>query len=482
MLSPGWFRVLSVSHHLIFKGIENQSGPFGTRHQDRYQDLLGERYKDQEVIPPHRHESISSLPEKWLLPSPSTPLLLEEPTLLHDNKRQPSLERTTTNPDFLLHFKSDKTQISDHEQRLSDERSIRSLWPLQSADSTISGLPQLPRQDMSTQNLQSDETFTQSPPQRLLDETSILELHRPDTTLPQQLAGNNLPGRTTPLATKLMCDPFVAKRRNPLAINLKRNKPFVTKRRPLLGVKRLHLFVGRRLTNNPLARRQFHKRRLGQGLSAEVPSAARSWKNHSKVGEQRASRRQKRGLNIFRQRKTADSRFSQQGTAEVVAEVTKGRKVPRLLFAEHKNKAQSKDREAQERQPINRAVKSRRHMGARKKTSRPPSQVLFPKMKALTLDADTAWTARAERAADIPSTSLIQSEVSEPEPRSHVRVPSQPSMPREKSLPLVTSSSPIATVRFSSPSPPLRQQERYQLRDTASSREQVRAPKASDQD
>jgi hypothetical protein len=79
-----------------------------------------------------------------------------------------------------------------------------------------------------------------------------------------------------PVATKLVSDPFVARRRSRFALNLQRNKALVTKRQSLIGSKRKHLLVGRRLTRNPVARAQLREWRVSHGMSASM--SAVSWR------------------------------------------------------------------------------------------------------------------------------------------------------------------------------------------------------------
>jgi hypothetical protein len=79
-----------------------------------------------------------------------------------------------------------------------------------------------------------------------------------------------------PVITKLVSDPFVARRRSRFALNLRRNKALVTKHRSLIGLKRKHLLVGRRLTRNPVARGQLREWRVSHGMSASM--SAVSWR------------------------------------------------------------------------------------------------------------------------------------------------------------------------------------------------------------
>ncbi|KAL5374213.1 hypothetical protein DPSP01_012124 [Paraphaeosphaeria sporulosa] len=355
----------------------NQSGPFDPRHQDTHQDILGERYKGQEVMKPHPHDSPSSSQEKLIHPSPSTPLLEEISTR---NPLQSQLDMMATNPVL-------------------------------------------------------------QPP---LDETTIPDLQQPGMS-PLQLTGSLVPYSITPLATKLVRDPFVAKRRNPFAINLKRNKTFVTKRRPFLSMKRLHLFVGRRLTNNPLARRQFRKRQLSQDLSAATPKTARKGTTRRNVVAQGAEL-QGCGIRKFLQRK--------------------GRK----------EKVQKSDVGAQ---PSG-VLKRRKQKRARKKILDLPPPSLVPEMTTVILDATTSQTGPVKRVVDPPSIELIQSELSASEPLSPARAPSQPSMQQEEYLQQVLPSGPTPIARSSSRSPQLRQQEQSQQRDTASNDTKVQMQRTRD--
>ncbi|KAF1365672.1 hypothetical protein EJ07DRAFT_170363 [Lizonia empirigonia] len=198
---------------------------------DRYQDSLGERYKGQEVIQP------------YLDTSPSIELQLRSPSegMIIIHELLPStLARTITTPDSHQSFRTAETTIRQPKIHLSGVTSShrRKLRPL-------------------------EEMSAHSP--------TILQ-PQPVGIIPRTIKTSPEPGRTPPIATKLASNPFVAKRRSPLAVNLRRNKTFVTKRRPLFGLKRLHLNVGRRLTKNPFARAQYRKRRLSQGLSAETPA------------------------------------------------------------------------------------------------------------------------------------------------------------------------------------------------------------------
>ncbi|KAJ4286442.1 hypothetical protein N0V90_013142 [Kalmusia sp. IMI 367209] len=448
-----------TSRRLSHRGTEVRSVPFDPRHQD----LLGERYKGQQVFQLLK-ESPSSLPAEYRLPSPTTSLLLEETTLLPD-LRQPSLGRTTTTLGSRLHFPSDEIHILDRKQHLFDEISTHSLRPFQSEEIAIQDLHRPLYEEMSIHNL----------PQHPLDKTSTRDLFQFDTILHRQLTGNPLPGRSTPLATKLMRDPFVSRRRNPLALNLRRSKTLVTKRRPLLGMKRLHLFVGRRLTRNPLARRHFKKRRLSQKVSSEMLNEARK-KSYRRTRKQ-PGEGQKRSLRMFRQRK-----------AEIFeTKITKSRKFPWLLPKGRRKRAQSNNAEAQ-REIASKGTKNRKQKGARKQISDLPPLMSVVKPETIVLPVAKAWTVPAERVAeDHPSTRLIPNEVSAPELAFRARAPSQLSRPQEGYLQRVRSSARLETSpglvvhnTLKNPSPPMRQPGKYRLRDRSSTENRLRAQRAFD--
>ena len=150
------------------------------------------------------------------------------------------------------------------------------------------------------------------------------------------------PERTCPLVTRLASHPFVAKRRSPLAINLQRNKTFVTKRRPLLGLKRLHLNVGRRLTKNPLARAQYRERGFLEGLSAGTPAATPKrkglrFRKRRRTGQE-TDERQKRSLKFLALRRRRVSHADRQEASQLVQQpqsktaIADRRRRPRLLL------------------------------------------------------------------------------------------------------------------------------------------------------
>lgn len=87
--------------------------------------------------------------------------------------------------------------------------------------------------------------------------------------------------------TKLTRAPFVTKRRNPFVINLKRTRFFMTKKMSLLRMKRHRLFVGRRLTRNPLAQHRFRKKRAGQDSTSKTsqPPLESGDKVHDREGD-----------------------------------------------------------------------------------------------------------------------------------------------------------------------------------------------------
>jgi len=213
----------------------------------------------------------------------------------------------------------------------------------------------------------SEETSIHNQLRRPLDETYIHNLNqtRPHVNGISGPPANLTQGRSTPLATKLMRDPFTAKRRNPLAINLSPTKPLVTKRRPLLGVKRLHLFVGRQLTKNPLARRKFKKRRLGQSPSAGLPS--------------QYPQRRKGSLNPFRRHTTKVPGTSQPGEAPK-AKTARRRKLPRLMLKGRRSKRESKE-DDRHRKMARKAARARKQRRARKKILGMPVPSLKPRPK-----------------------------------------------------------------------------------------------------
>ncbi|KAF2643178.1 hypothetical protein P280DRAFT_245259 [Massarina eburnea CBS 473.64] len=304
------------------------SSPFETRHQeDRRQDLLGERNKGQEVFEP----PLDPIP---IIPTPTTTLLIShETTTGLKEQHQPSLSRTTT-----IH--------AYHPQSPSDKP------PLQELD-----------------HLLHDETFTQLQVQPQYDEmpTSLNVLPLPPSItsirslsiMPRQLTGNPIPGRTTtPLATKLIRDPFVAKRRSPIAINFNRTKALVTKRRPLLSPKRLTLFVGRKLTKNPLARRLF-KKRLSQGQFPETSNPTPKCKFFSiKKRVEEDGNHQRRSFKLFRRRQTRASNVSQRGKMKLADR----RKLPRLLLQSRRNKRR-RDEVSQSEASNARKLRARKMLG-----------------------------------------------------------------------------------------------------------------------
>lgn len=151
----------------------------------------------------------------------------------------------------------------------------------------------LPQQETITDDivLRQPETSTQDLPlDRQTMTTRNVLLQQPGTSTRDLLhpkrgaTKRNLfrsphnPGKKSALARKLACNSFRAKRRIPFVMNLRHNKAFVTKKRSLLGFKRLHLFAGRRTIWNPIARIKSRNKRRRQRLSAEMSSGPRKQK------------------------------------------------------------------------------------------------------------------------------------------------------------------------------------------------------------
>jgi hypothetical protein len=221
--------------------------PFDTRHQD-HEGLLGERYKGQRVISTHldRSHIVPFTP-----PDPYHPEKIIHPgtTTILSEQRPSMLEKTTT-------------ILGSHRSLTRLEKSMDDLSPRLSEGTRI-------HKHQSDESIQSNPNMP-SPTILRLEEN----IRRPSLELDQRL----------PLATMLASSPFVAKRRHPFAINLQRNKPLVTIRRPLTGFKRTYLRVGRRLTKNPLARARCREMRLSQGLAADMPVASQKKKNSPDKG------------------------------------------------------------------------------------------------------------------------------------------------------------------------------------------------------
>ncbi|KAL1611748.1 hypothetical protein SLS59_000467 [Nothophoma quercina] len=352
----------------------DQTSPFVTRHQDRYQDLLGERKKGQEVIQPHLDTNLSVEPQ---LPFPSEGMIisLELP--------QPMLVRTITTPGSHRSFRTAETTIHKPNLPRSGETSIRSLPILQ---------PQ------------------------------------PIGTIPRTIKSHPEPGRTSPIATKLASNPFVAKRRNPLAINLKRNKTFVTKRRPLLGLKRLHLNVGRRLTKNPLARAQYRKRRLSQGLSVRTPAAIPERKvrhiRRKKPNDQETGARQKRSMKLLGLRRKRVSRAERQEASQIVQQpqnkvpIADRRKLPRLMLSGRRSKHQSQS-SGQQREAASKVGQNRKQ----KRIKRKMMGITLPNLRRKTRETAPGVTV------------LTVSAPLTPDPVSHARIQETPKTQIEDRLP-----------------------------------------------
>ncbi|KAF3042495.1 hypothetical protein E8E11_003568 [Didymella keratinophila] len=312
------------------------SSPFATRHQDRYQDLLGERYKGQEVTQPHL-DTNPSIELQLLSPSEGMTVSLDLP--------QSTLARTITTPDSHRSHRTAETTIHKPNLHQSGETSKR-----------------------HRRVRQSEETLVRNPP--------ILQ-PQPIETIPRATRSQLEPEGMSPLVTRLASQPFVAKRRSPLAINLQRNKTFVTKRRPLLGLKRLHLNVGRRLTKNPLARAQYRGRRLSQGLFAETPAATPKQKglrfrNRRRI-RQETGQRQKRSLKSPSLRRKRISRADRQDASQVVQQpqskvaIADRRRLPRLLLSGRRSKGQHQG-SSRQGGAVSDALQNRKHRRARKKT------------------------------------------------------------------------------------------------------------------
>ncbi|KAJ4343828.1 hypothetical protein N0V87_000111 [Didymella glomerata] len=188
---------------------------------------------------------------------------------------------------------------------------------------------------------QSEETIVRNPP--ILQPQPVEITSRAIRSQPE-------PGRMSPIVTRLASHPFVAKRRSPLAINLQGNKTFVTKRSPLLSLKRLHLNVGRRLTKNPLARAQYRERRLSQGLSAGTPAVTPQrkglcFRKRRRTGQE-TGERQKRSLKSLGLRRKRIRRAEYQEANQLVQQpqnkmaIADRRELPRLLLNGRRSKRQ----------------------------------------------------------------------------------------------------------------------------------------------
>ncbi|CAA9965378.1 Epsilon protein [Pyrenophora teres f. maculata] len=202
--------------------------PFEKRHQKEHQCHLGERYKDERIISANLNTSImtedpvfSPFQQKNNSQGNSSFILSKTCTATHSTQPSKGAATTLLVPSPHL-FAGASTSVHGHSPQFAETRH---------------------RQQKATTRRPVLHRFGRY-------------VHKEELELDPR----------SPLVTNLASRPFVAIRRSPVSINLRRERLLVTRRRAIYAPKRLHLNVGRRVTRNPLAHAELRRMRNITGL------------------------------------------------------------------------------------------------------------------------------------------------------------------------------------------------------------------------